>query len=404
LTSAPPGGMYTVTLGTGEYRQYVDFGVAQDFFPPTVEIPAVTPDPRGTPLDAVTIRFSEQVMGLDLADLTLTRDGQPVAMTDPSMLNTGNGQVWVLTNLAALTSAAGTYCVSLTSANAGITDMAGNPLATDVSRTWTVAYGQIQGTVWNDQDADGVFDSGEPGLTGLTVFLDSDLDGQPDSGEPTVLTGDNGTYSFAGLSPGTYRVAQVLASGWRATAPAAGAYSISLAVGQTQSAVDFGTTNRPAFTLDVDGNGTVEPLYDGLLLLRYGFGFRGQALTKGVLGVGATRTQPTDIVTLLDGVKDTILDVDDNKTMEPLFDGLLTLRYLFGFRGASLTKGVVGVGANRTDPQAITAYLTALTPPSSKSAASAKAAAAPYDAALTDHDWLDRGPAFHRVLASRRRP
>ena len=35
---------------------------------------------------------------------------------------------------------------------------------------------------------------------------------------------------------------------------------------------------RVANELDVDGNGTVAPLADALLLLRFGFGFRGSTL------------------------------------------------------------------------------------------------------------------------------
>ena len=41
--------------------------------------------------------------------------------------------------------------------------------------------------------------------------------------------------------------------------------------------------------LDVDGNELVEPLTDGLLLLRYQFGLRGQPLIEGAVGNGATR-------------------------------------------------------------------------------------------------------------------
>jgi hypothetical protein len=42
-------------------------------------------------------------------------------------------------------------------------------------------------------------------------------------------------------------------------------------------------------TLDVDGNGVIDALTDGLLVLRYEFGFRGAALLTGALGAGCTR-------------------------------------------------------------------------------------------------------------------
>ncbi|MEO7252615.1 MAG: hypothetical protein ABIZ64_00070 [Casimicrobium sp.] len=41
--------------------------------------------------------------------------------------------------------------------------------------------------------------------------------------------------------------------------------------------------------LDVDGNGSVDPLTDGLMLIRYMLGLRGTALTTGAVGAGATR-------------------------------------------------------------------------------------------------------------------
>ena len=41
--------------------------------------------------------------------------------------------------------------------------------------------------------------------------------------------------------------------------------------------------------LDVDGNGKVEAVTDGLMLIRYLFGLRGPSLIAGAIGTGATR-------------------------------------------------------------------------------------------------------------------
>ena len=46
---------------------------------------------------------------------------------------------------------------------------------------------------------------------------------------------------------------------------------------------------------DIDGNGVVAPLTDGILLLRYLFGFRGATLTTGALGPNCTRCTATAI-------------------------------------------------------------------------------------------------------------
>ena len=40
---------------------------------------------------------------------------------------------------------------------------------------------------------------------------------------------------------------------------------------------------------DIDGNSQIEPLTDGLLLLRHFFGFRGSVLISGAVGQGCTR-------------------------------------------------------------------------------------------------------------------
>jgi hypothetical protein len=50
-----------------------------------------------------------------------------------------------------------------------------------------------------------------------------------------------------------------------------------------------------ALTLDVDGNGLVDPLTDSLMILRYTFGFRGATLISGAVGPGCTRCDAPSI-------------------------------------------------------------------------------------------------------------
>jgi hypothetical protein len=57
-----------------------------------------------------------------------------------------------------------------------------------------------------------------------------------------------------------------------------------------------------------------------------------------------------------------LLDIDDNGKVEVLTDILLIARFLFGFTGDALVKGVVGEGATRTTPEHIKAYLEGLMP------------------------------------------
>ena len=86
------------------------------------------------------------------------------------------------------------------------------------------------------------------------------------------------------------------------------------------------------FTLDVDDNGELAPLTDGLLILRHLFGFSGEALTQGAIGENAERMTSSEIAAHLIA-NQTALDIDGDGETRPLTDGLLILRHLFGSVG-----------------------------------------------------------------------
>ena len=109
-------------------------------------------------------------------------------------------------------------------------------------------------------------------------------------------------------------------------------------------------------TLDTDGNGSDGALTDGVLDVRYLFGFTGAQLTDGAIGTGATRTDAASVMSYLGGCA-AMLDVDGNGSAGALTDGVLIVRYLFGFTGAQLTDGAVGAGCTRCDATSIIAFL-----------------------------------------------
>ncbi|MEO8134874.1 MAG: Ig-like domain-containing protein, partial [Betaproteobacteria bacterium] len=98
--------------------------------------------------------------------------------------------------------------------------------------------------------------------------------------------------------------------------------------------------------LDVDLDGQAGAATDGTLISRYLFGSTGTALTFNALGAGARRTDPNLVVGYLDTIRPR-LDVDGDGQVQALTDGLLIQRYLQGTRGAALTSNVVGSGATR---------------------------------------------------------
>lgn len=113
--------------------------------------------------------------------------------------------------------------------------------------------------------------------------------------------------------------------------------------------------HEPAFTLDIDESGDVQPLSDGLLILRYLFGFSGSSLTSGATSTEAKRSDSDAITAYLDEHRDE-LDIDFDGNERPLTDGLLILRYLFGFSESALTTGAVDALANRQTSAEIGSY------------------------------------------------
>ena len=113
---------------------------------------------------------------------------------------------------------------------------------------------------------------------------------------------------------------------------------------------------------DIDNNGQADALTDGLLFLRYAFGLTGDALVSGVVASDAQYTTASDIEQELATVYTSSGDIDGNGEVDALTDGLLLLRYLFGLDGDTLTAGVIGGGATLTDSAALETYLSTLMP------------------------------------------
>jgi hypothetical protein len=114
-------------------------------------------------------------------------------------------------------------------------------------------------------------------------------------------------------------------------------------------------------SFDFDGDGDTKALTDGLLTIRFLFGFQGTSLTSGALAEGATLTDPTALIDRMTAFREA-LDVDGDGESRALTDGLLIIRRLFGFEGAALTTGALGGNATRTDPEEIKSYIDGLSP------------------------------------------
>lgn len=110
------------------------------------------------------------------------------------------------------------------------------------------------------------------------------------------------------------------------------------------------------FSFDVDLNREAKPLTDGLLVIRFLFGFDGSALIGGAVGDGAERSSASDVFDYLTEVR-IGLDIDGDGEAKALTDGLLLIRYLFGFEGEALISGAIGANATRRTAAEIEAYI-----------------------------------------------
>ena len=185
----------------------------------------------------------------------------------------------------------------------------------------------------NDSDNDGVANNADAYPENSLYSKDSDNDGMPDAWETQY-----------GLNPND-------ASDVTSDTDNDGV-----------SALDqFLAGTIPSGPLDIDGNGQYDALTDGLLLLRGMFGLDGSALVTGTIASDAAYTESVDLESRI-ATLGALADIDGNGQIDALTDGLLTLRYLFGLEGDTLIAGVVAPDATRTTAVDIEAHLKTLMP------------------------------------------
>ena len=144
--------------------------------------------------------------------------------------------------------------------------------------------------------------------------------------------------------------------------------ALMLFIGVFSGSAGSNTNNEPGAiavssnsdgSLDIDGNGELDALTDGLVILRGMFGLSGSQLIQGAIGDEAIYTDSADIAARITALGDN-LDIDNDGNVDALSDGLLILRYLFGLTDDPLTTGVVSDDAQRYSAADIEEYLLQL--------------------------------------------
>ena len=255
-----------------------------------------------------------------------------------------DGTIDVTTSGSVDVDTAGTYTLTYSAS-----DAAGNA-ATTVTRTVTVDdYAGL------DSDNDGVLDGSDAFPLDPTETADSDNDG---IGDNTDSFPNNLLYSsdidFDGMP-----------DAWEARFgldPNDALDAMSDQDNDGVSALDeFLAGTIPAGSLDIDGNGQYDALTDGLLLLRVMFGLNEGALISGAVASDAAYTSSSEIVSRIEMLGD-LVDIDGNGRVDALTDGLIILRYLFGLRGDVLINGVIASDATITSADGVSAKMESLMP------------------------------------------
>ena len=140
-----------------------------------------------------------------------------------------------------------------------ITVIAGRTVQTDFANQFSPT-GNIQGTVWNDQNGDGLHQLDESALASRTVFVDLNNNGTLDTAEPTRTTDATGAYSFVGIRAGIYHVVDLVSPGMISADNRPSDLMVGVSQGTT-TVLDFYNLTPVSGSLsghlwnDVDGNG-----------------------------------------------------------------------------------------------------------------------------------------------------
>ncbi|WP_449420984.1 DUF4347 domain-containing protein, partial [Phormidium nigroviride] len=121
--------------------------------------------------------------------------------------------------------------------------------------------GSIVATKFNDANGNGTQDTGETGISGVTIFLDTNNNGTQDTGETSLVTNGQGISTFSNLTPGSYNVREVVPTGFTAITPNPQTVTVvsnqaaTVNFGNQQNAPQPGSIAGVKFN-DTNGNGT----------------------------------------------------------------------------------------------------------------------------------------------------
>ena len=241
------------------------------------------------------------------------------------------------------------------------------------SATTTLAKHVVTGQVFEDMNADGARQDGEPALPGIVVYADLNGNGVRDEGEPSSTSDGQGNYSLE-VALGTSTIREDVPGGFTCSFPAGCAYTVDLPANQPPE-----RNTRPLHARAVDPSGR-------------DFGDWRPATVRGTVVGDANANGNRDAGEVGKAGVLVYADLDGNGILdlgEPATSTASDGSYLIGGLkpGGYVIRHVLGSGLTCTAPAGCNHNLTLTS-----------------NAADTGKDFLDASPAGQVVLGARISP
>ena len=288
-------------------------------------------------------------------------DAPPSGLTITAMSGTG----WTCTTLPTCTRndalAPGGASYPPINVTVSVAANAATPLSNSVSVTTTATESSIGNNTTTDPTTIVAGTTGSLNVTrvgsgsGTVVSLDGGINCPATTCAASYVNGSNIVLTAAPAGGSVF-------TGWLGACNGTGSCGATVA-GATSARATFAVSPVAARVLDVDANNAYDGPTDGVLILRYLFGLKGTALTANALGTGFTPARVADPA-LANYLLDVLpyLDVDGNGKVDAMTDGLMLMRKLLGLTGTAITANAIGAGATRPAVD-IEAYIQTLKPP-----------------------------------------
>ena len=240
-----------------------------------------------------------------------------------------------------------------------------NYSTTDGSKSTGISFGvYFDSTLLSFDVTTGITDKVQADLFEVGVIqedvLDSDGDSRTDSFVPIFLKSFSGDFPSTTMPNVPTKLADLTFSVVdKSFDSITGLKSTIVNFTEIETAQGYGFRSNSAyltpfaFNLDVDGDGKVTALGDGLMIIRKLFGstFAGDALTNKAVSPDATRNTTQIHEFIQQGIDSGLLDVDKDLRTTALGDGLMVIRKLFGatFYGSALTDKAISPDSSFLD-------------------------------------------------------